>query len=101
MEKNDYQLELFIKNLCKERGITFGELAKRVGRTHEGLYKSLKKQTVSFEIMLKLSFELEFEPKDFFHSTPMITSKQAVSSYKDKYYQLLEKYTVLLEDTRV
>ena len=42
-----------IKNLCKEKGISVAELARRIGQTPQNFNKKLKRETVSTaELML-------------------------------------------------
>ncbi len=47
-----------IKNLCKEKGISVAELARRIGQTPQNFNKKLKRETVSTEELMKIADEL-------------------------------------------
>lgn len=44
-----------IKNLCKEKGISVAELARRIGQTPQNFNKKLKRETVSTEELMKIA----------------------------------------------
>ena len=43
-----------IKNLCKEKGISVAELARRIGQTPQNFNKKLKRETVSTEELMEI-----------------------------------------------
>lgn len=47
-----------IKNLCKEKGISVAELARKIGQTPQNFNKKLKRETVSTEELMKIADEL-------------------------------------------
>ena len=47
-----------IKNLCKEKGISVAELARRIGQTPQNFNKKLKRETVSTEELMSIAIEL-------------------------------------------
>ena len=47
-----------IKSLCKEKGISVAELARRIGQTPQNLNKKLKRETVSTEELMMIANEL-------------------------------------------
>ena len=47
-----------IKNLCKEKGISVAELARRIGQTPQNFNKKLKRETVSTEELMMIANEL-------------------------------------------
>ena len=47
-----------IKNLCKEKGISAAELARRIGQTPQNFNKKLKRETVSTEELMTIANEL-------------------------------------------
>ena len=47
-----------IKNLCKEKGISVAELARRIGQTPQNFNKKLKRETVSTEELMLIDNEL-------------------------------------------
>lgn len=47
-----------IKNLCKEKGISVAELARRIGQTPQNFNKKLKRKTVSTEELMTIADEL-------------------------------------------
>lgn len=53
-----------IKNLCKEKGISVAELARRIGQTPQNFNKKLKRETVSTEGLMEIAEVLGvvFEP---------------------------------------
>jgi len=44
-----------IRNLCKEKGISVAELARRIGQTPQNFNKKLKRDTVSTEELMKIA----------------------------------------------
>ena len=44
-----------IKNLCKEKGISVAELARRIGQTSQNFNKKLKRETVSTEELMEIA----------------------------------------------
>lgn len=44
-----------IKNLCKEKGISVAELARRIGQTPQNFNKKLKRETVSTEELMEIA----------------------------------------------
>ena len=44
-----------IKNLCKEKGISVAELARRIGQTPQNFNKKLKRETVSAEELMEIA----------------------------------------------
>ncbi len=44
-----------IKNLCKEKGISVAELARRIGQTPQNFNKKLKRETVSTEELMEIT----------------------------------------------
>ncbi|MFQ9514683.1 MAG: helix-turn-helix domain-containing protein [Eubacterium sp.] len=47
-----------IKELCKEKGISVSELARRIGQTPQNFNKKLKRETVNIEELLLIANEL-------------------------------------------
>lgn len=47
-----------IKSLCKEKGISVAELARRIGQTPQNFNKKLKRETVSTEELMMIADEL-------------------------------------------
>ena len=47
-----------IKNLCKEKGISVAELARRIGQTPQNFNKKLKRETVSTAELMLIANEL-------------------------------------------
>ena len=47
-----------IKNLCKEKGISVAEVARRIGQTPQNFNKKLKRETVSTEELMTIANEL-------------------------------------------
>ena len=47
-----------IKNLCKQKGISVAELARRIGQTPQNFNKKLKRETVSTEELMMIADEL-------------------------------------------
>lgn len=44
-----------IKNLCKEKGISVAQLARRIGQTPQNFNKKLKRETVSTEELMEIA----------------------------------------------
>lgn len=44
-----------IKTLCKEKGISVAELARRIGQTPQNFNKKLKRETVSTEELMEIA----------------------------------------------
>lgn len=44
-----------IKNLCKKKGISVAELARRIGQTPQNFNKKLKRGTVSTEELMEIA----------------------------------------------
>ena len=44
-----------IRNLCKEKGISVAELARRIGQTPQNFNKKLKRETVSTEELMQIA----------------------------------------------
>lgn len=44
-----------IKNLCKKKGISVAELARRIGQTPQNFNKKLKRETVSTEELMEIA----------------------------------------------
>ena len=44
-----------IKNLCKEKGISVAEVARRIGQTPQNFNKKLKRETVSTEGLMEIA----------------------------------------------
>ncbi|RHQ15952.1 XRE family transcriptional regulator [Lachnospiraceae bacterium AM48-27BH] len=44
-----------IKKLCKEKGISVAELARRIGQTPQNFNKKLKRETVSTEELMQIA----------------------------------------------
>lgn len=44
-----------IRNLCKEKGISVAELARRISQTPQNLNKKLKRETVSTEELMQIA----------------------------------------------
>ena len=44
-----------IKNLCKEKGISVAEMARRIGQTPQNFNKKLKRETVSTEELMEIA----------------------------------------------
>lgn len=44
-----------IRNLCKEKGISVAELARRIGQTPQNFNKKLKQETVSTEELMQIA----------------------------------------------
>lgn len=47
-----------IKNLCKEKGISVAELARRIGQTPQNFNKKLKRETVGTDELMLIANEL-------------------------------------------
>lgn len=47
-----------IKELCKKKGISISELARRIGQTPQNFSKKLKRETVSTEELMLIADEL-------------------------------------------
>ena len=47
-----------INELCKEKGISVSELARRIGQTPQNFSKKLKRETVSTEELMLIANEL-------------------------------------------
>lgn len=47
-----------IKELCKKKGISVSELARRIGQTPQNFSKKLKRETVSTEELMLIADEL-------------------------------------------
>ncbi len=47
-----------IKELCKEKGISVSELARRIGQTPQNFNKKLQRETVSTEELMLIANEL-------------------------------------------
>ena len=47
-----------IKSLCKEKGISVAELARRIDQTPQNFNKKLKRETVSTEELMMIANEL-------------------------------------------
>ena len=47
-----------IKELCKEKGISVSELARRIGQTPQNFSKKWKRETVSTEELMLIANEL-------------------------------------------
>ena len=52
-----------VKKLCKEKGISVAELARRIGQTPQNFNKKLQRETVSTDELMAIANELgvEFE----------------------------------------
>lgn len=48
-----------IKKLCKEKGISVSELARRIGQTPQNFSKKLKRETVSTEELMQIAEVLD------------------------------------------
>lgn len=48
-----------IKELCKEKGISVSELARRIGQTPQNFSKKLKRETVSTEELIQIAEVLD------------------------------------------
>ena len=44
-----------IKNLCKEKGISVAELARRIGQTPQNFNKKIKRETVGTEELMEIA----------------------------------------------
>lgn len=44
-----------IRNLCKEKGISVAELARKIGQTPQNFNKKLKRETVSTEELMQIA----------------------------------------------
>ncbi len=44
-----------IRNLCREKGITLAELARRLGQTPQNFSKKLKRETVNTEELMQIA----------------------------------------------
>lgn len=47
-----------MKKLCKEKGISVAELARRIGQTPQNFSKKLQRETVSTEELMTIANEL-------------------------------------------
>lgn len=47
-----------VKKLCKEKGISVAELARRIGQTPQNFSKKLQRETVSTEELMAIANEL-------------------------------------------
>ncbi len=47
-----------IRELCKEKGISISELARRIGQSPQNFNKKLKRETVSTEELMLIADEL-------------------------------------------
>ncbi len=47
-----------IKELCKEKGISLSELARRIGQSPQNFNKKLKRETVSTDELILIAKEL-------------------------------------------
>lgn len=47
-----------VKKLCKEKGISVAELARRIGQTPQNFNKKLQRETVSTEELMAIANEL-------------------------------------------
>ena len=47
-----------IKELCKQKGLSVAELARRIGQTPQNFNKKLKRETVSTEELMLIADEL-------------------------------------------
>lgn len=47
-----------IRELCKKKGISISELARRLGQTPQNFTKKLQRETVSTEELIKIGNEL-------------------------------------------
>lgn len=47
-----------VKKLCKEKGISVAELARRIGQTPQNFSKKLQRETVSTEELMTIANEL-------------------------------------------
>ncbi|HJB85568.1 MAG TPA: helix-turn-helix transcriptional regulator [Candidatus Alistipes merdigallinarum] len=67
-------LQLRIKEICKERGITLNELAERVGMSRVSLSGIVTgKQKPSFDTLEKLADALNIAPSELFTPQPTNT----------------------------
>lgn len=48
-----------IRELCEKKNISLAELARRIGQSPQNFNKKLKRETVSFEEMMKIAETLD------------------------------------------
>jgi len=48
-----------IRQLCKQRNISLAELCRRIGQTPQNFNKKLKRETVTFEEILRIATVLD------------------------------------------
>lgn len=57
-KKMEYDTSSLIRELCKEKGISISELARRIGQSPQNFNKKLKRETVSTEELMLIADEL-------------------------------------------
>ncbi len=44
-----------VKKLCQQQGLSFSELARRIGQTRQNLYKKMKRETLTLEELKEIA----------------------------------------------
>lgn len=94
----DYGL---IKRLAQAKGITIKRLAEMAGITEQGFHKTVKNETLQIAALEKIATILDVPASIFFDETNNLVSEPTTeyqNEWKDKYYSLLEKYNLCLEE---
>ncbi|AIM39249.1 hypothetical protein KO02_23085 [Sphingobacterium sp. ML3W] len=104
----------FLNKIITQKGINIGKLMKRIGYHRTTYYTHIKQSKLDYSILSKYAkeipydFAIEFpEIRQYNYSIEPQNKIQSVKDveadrdkWKDKYYDLLEKYNNLLEQSK-
>ncbi len=89
----------YIKELIEKKNLTVKSFAEKVGISRESVYDIYQKEDTKSSTIDKIASVLEVPIASLYENTNMVAEPaESYKSYRDKYYELLEKHNALLED---
>ena len=76
-------IEIKVKDLIKRKGISFVELAKRIGYTNAGLHRSFANKNINLATLDIISNELDVDISYFFEAKVIDRLRNEISKYKE------------------
>jgi hypothetical protein len=99
---------LYIKEIVKKSGLDVNEVIERIGISRSTLFKWYLKSDLDNVKMFRVAkainhdIAIDFPEIDFLNKKRQTTNDvvEVQDNFKVKYYELLEKYNVVLEENR-
>lgn len=89
----------FLEDKIKEKGYTKDEVAEGCGVKRNAIYQWIKLEDLDMRKLKKACDFMGIDLRQYFSNVDALyLNQQSKDSYEKKYYELLEKYTVVMEE---